>query len=155
MHPKNWFLSLRGESIGPLSEPLLLKLFRHGRVLGSDQVRQGENGEWRSVESCRELGITKTELAARVTLPDGTQEPVLDLNANAVRLSLGAKVPRNQEFSFALEAAELGGKLDLTGLCLIEGNGEQQTLWIELTRLNPAHRRRIQAYVQSQEDRKS
>lgn len=154
MHPKNWFLSLRGESIGPLSEPVLLQLFRHGRVLGSDQVRQGDAGVWRSVESCETFGKPKPSLAATVTLPDGTLEPVLDLSANALRLSIGAKVPRNQEFSFSLEAAELGGKLDLTGLCLIEGNGEQQTLWIELTRLNPAHRRRIQAYVQSQEDRK-
>lgn len=47
VQPPQWFYSLLGQQMGPVSEKELMQLVRDGSLSGADTARLGEEGEWR------------------------------------------------------------------------------------------------------------
>lgn len=72
----------------------------------------------------------------------------VNISETGILLKDSANIPKGEDLKFKLISTALEKPLDMTGILVREGETE---FALEFTRVNPAHKRMLQKYVQSQQ----
>ena len=89
----------------------------------------------------------RVPIDATISIDGSGNFKVVNISETGVLLKDSASIPKGDDLKFKLTAAALEKPLDMTGILVREGESE---FAIEFTRVNPAHKRLLQKYVQSQ-----
>jgi len=106
----------------------------------------------------KEVGVRRrerVEIHATVMLADRVKHRVLNISETGVFIKAPRGVEVGTDVKFTLESPEFPKPLEMTGILIREDQEDgENAVALEFTRVNPAHRRILKEYVDSQLSKK-